>query len=151
MSFPDLTTLKIGPPIASKKGGVKQCSISLNWKPLQFILGTVTSPLRVPFEVAPFNSEDVSARLTLNPEIIDSLQKQFLQELDVQILNLVSENAADFFKKAVTKEALSLMFKPCIPENGSYEPILRTIINLEQSRQVRVWNTDQELTEMPKT
>ena len=63
MSFPDLTSLKIGPPVASKKGGVKQCPISLNGKPLQFILGTVASPLRVPFEVARFNSEDSLARL----------------------------------------------------------------------------------------
>ena len=150
MSFPDLTTLKIGPPIASKKGGVKQCPISLDGKPLRFILGTVTSPLRVPFEVAPFNSEDVSARLTLNLEIIDSVHKEFLRELDVQILHLVSQNAADLMKKTVTKETLSVMYKPCLPENGSYDPVLRTKINLEQPRQVKVWNKDQELTEMPK-
>ena len=79
MSFPDLTSLKIGPAITSKKGGVKQCPISLNGKLLQFILGTLASPLRVPFEVAPFNSEDNLARLTLNLEIVDSLQKEFLQ------------------------------------------------------------------------
>ena len=54
-------------------------------------------------------------------------------------------------KKTVTKETLSVMYKPCLPENGSYEPVLRTKINLEQPRQVKVWNKDQELTEMPKT
>ena len=149
-SFPDLTTLKIGPPIASKKGGVKQCQVSLNGKPLQFILGTLASPLRVPFEVAPFNSEDSLARLTLNLEIVDSLQKEVLQQLDAQILHLVSQNAADLMKKTVTKETLSVMYKQCLPENGSYEPVLRTKINLEQPRQVKVWNKDHEITEMPK-
>ena len=151
MSFPDLTSLKIGPPIASKKGGVKQRPISLNWKPLQFILGTVASPLRVPFEVAPFNSEDSLARLTLNLEIVDSLQKEFLQQLDAQILHLVSQNAADLMKKTVTKETLSVMYKQCLPENGTYEPVLRTKINLEAPRQVKVWNKDHEITEIPKT
>ena len=67
MSFPDLTTLKIGPPIASKKAGVKQCPISLDGsldgKALKFTFGTIASPLRIPFEVAPFNSEDISDRL----------------------------------------------------------------------------------------
>ncbi len=90
MSFPDLTSLKIGHPIASKKGGVKQRLIRLDGKPSQFIVGTIASPLRIPFEVVPFNSEDVSARLTLNLEIIDSAHKEFLQELDAQILHLVS-------------------------------------------------------------
>ena len=150
MSFPDLTTLKIGPPIASKRGGVKQCPISLDGKPLGFILGTVTSPLCVPFEVARFNSDDVSARLTLNLEIIDSVHEEFLWELDVQILHLVSQNAADLMKKIVTKETLSVLYKPCLPESGSYDPVLRTKINLEQPRQVKVWNKDQELTEMPQ-
>ena len=151
MSFPDLTSLKIGPPIASKKGGVKQCPISLDGKPLDFILGTIASPLRIPFEVAPFNSEDVSARLTLNLEIIDSVQKKILLELDAQILHLVCQNAAELMKKTVTKETLSVMYKPCLPENGSYEPVLRTRINLEQPRQVKVWNKNQEITEIPKS
>ena len=151
MSFPDLTSLKIGPPIASKKGGVKQCPISLDGKPLKFILGTIASPLRIPFEVAPFNSEDVSARLTLNLEIIDSVQKKFLQELDAQILHLVCQNAAELMKKTITKETLSVMYKPCLPENGCYEPVLRTAINLEQPRQVKVWNKNQEITEIPKS
>ena len=151
MSFPDLTTLQIGPPIASKKGGVKQCPISLDGKPLRFILGTVTSPLSVPFEVAPFNSEDSLARLTLNLEIIESVQKEFLQELDVQILHLVSQNAAELMEKTVRKETLSVMRKPCLPENGSYEPVLRTKIDLEQPRQVKIWNKDHEITEIPKS
>ena len=115
------------------------------------MLGTIASPLRIPFEVAPFNSEDVSARLTLNLEIIDSVQKKILQELDAQILHLVCQNAADLMKKTITKETLSVMYKPCLPENGSYEPVLRTKINLEQSRQVKVWNENQEITEIPKS
>ena len=145
MSFPDLTSLKIGPPIASKKGGVKQCPISLDGKPFKFILGTIASPLRIPFEVAPFNSEDVSARLTLNLEIIDSVSKKILQELDAQILHLVCQNAAELMKKIVTKETLSVMYKPCLPENGSYEPVLRAKITLEPPRQVKVWNETKKL------
>ncbi len=49
------------------------------------------------------------------------------------------------------RERLSVTYKPCFPENGSYDPVLRTKINLEQPRQVRVWSKDQELTEMPKS
>ena len=66
-------------------------------------------------------------------------------------MHLVSQNAAELMKKTVTKETLSVMYKPCLPENGSYEPVLRTKINLEQPRQVKVWNKNQEITEIPKS
>ena len=66
-------------------------------------------------------------------------------------MHLVSQNAAELMKKIFTTETLSVVYKPCLPDNGAYDPVLRTKINLEQPRQVKVWNKDQQLTEKPKT
>ena len=42
-----------------------------------------------------------------------------------------------------------MMYRPILPENGSYDKALKCKINLEQPRKVRLWNEDKEQVELP--
>ena len=80
-TLPTLSGITITPPVASKKGGVKTSSIQLDGQNLTFIIGSLNNPIRIPFDITSFNGEE-STRLTLNAEVTNSEDQEFLTALD---------------------------------------------------------------------
>ena len=104
--LPSLSGLTISPPVASKKGGVKTSSIQLDGQTLTFIIGSLNNPIRIPFDITSFNGEE-STRLTLNAEVTNSEDQEFLTALDSKALQIICDNG--FIKKPV--ETIKLMYK----------------------------------------
>ena len=150
MALPDLTHLSVGEPVTSKKGGgIRICPILLDRKPLKLVVGTPDKPLRVPFHVQPFNADDTTTRLNLNLEIIDEQLQEFWRILDDKVLSEIETNS-DLFRKPLTRDNLALMFRPTLPPNGKFQPILRVKIEIaEGTRRVRTWDSNSELVELP--
>lgn len=148
-NLPDISPLTIAAPLPGKKGTIKQAPISLNDKPFRMIIGSTENPLRVPFEMKPYNDSDSSTRLNLQLAVTDPTIEQYFEELDKNILKIVEANSKDFFNKELSLEHLTMMYKPILPENGSYDKNLKCKVNLENPRKLRAWNEDKEPIELP--
>ena len=148
-NLPDISPLTIAAPLPGKKGSIRHGSVLLNDKPFRMILGSSEKPLRVPFEVKPFNDTDSSTRLNLHLSVTDPTVEQYFEELDQNILKIVEANSNAFFNKELSLEHLKMMYRPILPENGSYDKNLKCKVNLENPRKLRVWNEDKEPMELP--
>ena len=96
-NLPDISSLTIADPLPGKKGSIKHGSISLDDKAFRMILGSTDKPLRVPFEIKPFNESDSSTRLNLHLSVTDPTVGQYFEELDKHILKIVEANSNAFF------------------------------------------------------
>jgi hypothetical protein len=142
--LPSLSGITVAPPVASKKGGIKSAPIQLDGKAFTFILGSLQAPLRIPFSIVPFGGEETT-RLTLNAEITNPEHQQFLEGLDTKVLQMLCDSG--HIKKSI--ETIKAMYKPCFSENLPYKPLLRAKINMEEPAQVRTWNQNGELVDLP--
>ena len=104
-NLPDISSLTIAAPLPGKKGSIKQASVSLNEKAFRMILGSTENPLRVPFEMKPFNESDSSTRLNLHLSVTDPSAEQYFEELDKNILKVVEANSNVFFQQRALPRA----------------------------------------------
>jgi hypothetical protein len=130
-NLPDISPLSIAAPLPGKKGAIKQAPISLNDKPFRMKIGSTENPLRVPFEMKPFNDSDRTTRLNLHLAVTNPTIEQYFEELDKRILKIVEAKSNDFFNKELSLEHLKMMYKPILPVNGSYDKNLKCKDNLE--------------------
>ena len=144
-NLPDFGELTISAPMPGKKGNIKQAQISLSTKPFNLILG----PARVPFDIKPFNESDSTTRLNLHLTVADSECEKYFLDLDDKILKIVAANSMEFFGKELSEEHIKLMYKPMLPDNGTYDKTLKCKVNLEMPRKLKAWDEDKQQTELP--
>ena len=146
MPFPDLTQLQLG-ELRVSKSGTKSAGLSLGGKPLDIVIGD-GAPLRIVFDVKAYKDE-ATTRLNMMLSLNDASIANFFHTLENAIIDQLAARASHYFKKDVSKEGVELMWKSVVNQSDGYEPVLRTKVNVEPPRQLRVWNAEKEQIGLP--
>ena len=149
--FPDLGKLTLAPPLPQKKAiGARICPLTIAGQPIHINLGSLEQPLRLPFEISCFDKDPQNTRLNINMELLDPDSRAWFDELDNQILELLTSRAGEFWKKSPTPDQIRMQFKPTITTSDTYPPMLKGKIEVgENAKRVHVWNSQGEEIDIP--
>jgi hypothetical protein len=136
--------LELALPLVSARGA-KSCALTDG--PAKYILsvGSKDSLLTTPFGASSFGEEQTQ-RKTIEFRLPPQWVEHF-QSFDAWAIVYLTEHSERLFKKLLTTEQVTEMYKPTVTQRGSYPATLRCKINVGGSTAVRCWNAlDQRMT-----
>ena len=151
----DFSAISIMEVLVPKKGGVQGAKIApilYKGQPINFLLGSLEEPVRIPFPVSTFDRNPAATRVNMVLEVNNPAFQAFFKEFDEAIIRILTNRSTEFVQqKSLSHEQVSMCYKPCLNHSPPYSPNVKCKINIgDDANQVTVWNDDGKNIDIPQ-
>ena len=136
--FSDLefTSWSVQPPSTSTRGARLALVTDSGGRPPTFKLTTLPT-LSSPWGATSFDG--TSSRMSINYHL-EPDHVTFFDRLDEWFVRHLSTHSERLFKKTYTQDEMRSLYRPLVTRHEGYQPTLRTKLNSEGPRRVRLWS-----------